>query len=88
MTLDWILHPLRSGNCVVYCKTCETECELNSTGRVYECECEFGATVEALAMGLEGYCWHAVYPENSQIESNRQTGRVFGLLRRLYHVVT
>ena len=63
MSLDWIPHALRTGNAIVYCKTCESKAELNEWKNVYECECEFGASIEALAFGLEGYKWEADYNE-------------------------
>jgi hypothetical protein len=55
MALEWIPHWLKRGNAVVECHTCGETCEFDPTGRVYECDCEFGATAEALAIGLPGY---------------------------------
>lgn len=52
---DWINHSLQCGEADVYCKTCESHCEFNRQLRLYECECDFGAPIAALAFGLEGY---------------------------------
>ena len=54
---DWIPHALRTGKAEVKCKTCGSVAEFNSAAQVYECECRFGASTEALAFGLPGYTW-------------------------------
>ena len=54
---DWIPRELQTGNVEVVCKTCDSEAELNDRRMVYECDCHFGAPVEALAFGLPGYKW-------------------------------
>ena len=55
MSLDWIHSSLKSGEADVYCKECEMECEFDGWSKTYLCECRFGASIEALAFGLEGY---------------------------------
>jgi hypothetical protein len=57
MMNDWVPTCLRSGDATVYCKTCGEKTQFNEMNAVYECKCEFGATVEALAHGLDGYTW-------------------------------
>lgn len=54
---EWIPNPLKKGEVTVKCHTCETVAEFDDTNQVYECECDFGASVEGLALGLSGYEW-------------------------------
>jgi hypothetical protein len=55
MGLDWIHSSLKRGKATVECKTCGETADFNGHTKTYECDCDFGATIEALAFGLEGY---------------------------------
>lgn len=58
MKPDYIPTTLWRGDAAVRCQTCGAEADFNPLAKTYECDCRFGATVEALAMGVRGYAWY------------------------------
>lgn len=52
---DWIPSYIENGEADVHCRSCGSDCEFNPTSKVYECDCRFGASAEALAFGLPNY---------------------------------
>jgi len=55
MALDWIPNRIENGETVVKCEDCGEVAEFDGYAGIYRCDCDFGVTPEALAMGVPGY---------------------------------